>query len=84
MQCSIFFPREYEKELDEEAAKRHFIRIKKSQIQKDITENQLEKHIIRMVCIMFFFFFFETRTSIWTLFGLNHSDIKFEIFTAIK
>ncbi|XP_076071406.1 uncharacterized protein LOC143042822 [Mytilus galloprovincialis] len=40
--------REYEKELDEEAAKRHFIRIKKSQIQKDITENQLEKHIIRM------------------------------------
>ncbi|CAG2213487.1 unnamed protein product [Mytilus edulis] len=40
--------REYEKELDEEAAKRHFIRIKKSQIQKYITENQLEKHIIRM------------------------------------
>ncbi|CAG2206513.1 unnamed protein product [Mytilus edulis] len=40
--------REYEKELDGEAAKRHFIRIKKSQIQKDITENQLEKHIIRM------------------------------------
>lgn len=49
-----FFFREYEKELDEEAAKRHFIRIKKSQIQKDITENQLEKHIIRMVCTRLF------------------------------
>lgn len=40
--------REYEREIDEEAARRHYIRLKKSQIQKDITENQFQKHLARM------------------------------------
>lgn len=40
--------RAYERKIDEEAARRHFIRIKKSQIQKDITENQFQQHLIKM------------------------------------
>ena len=47
---TCFFFRAYERKIDEEAARRHFIRVKKSQIQKDITENQFQQHLIKMVC----------------------------------
>ena len=45
-----FFSRAYERKIDEEAARRHFMRVKKSQIQKDIIENQFQQHLTKMVC----------------------------------